>query len=397
MVDKAKINKANAEQTMLFDAAAKKASKQDKRQALTQAAYWHAQLSADDVSEQSTLDWQAWLTADNVISKENKESQVLLNQWAWQQVKQLQANFKQLPNELFHQSSNKTSSNTSLAVDALSNIEPHVNQERRMALRSLIVVFGTGSLGWLSYKNGIDDLIDLAMAEQRSKTGEVRTLLLPDGTSVILNTASAIDIKFSSTERRIILREGEIMVQTAKSTYANSPSNNLSNNPSNSQNKNLSNSINHTELRPFIVQTEYGDIQALGTKFSVREFPNNIAVNVYQHSVRVTTNSGKQQLCPTGKSLNFSRQHISVLQNKTNNEGWIKQILHVNNMPLTEFINEVGRYRVGVMRCDASLAKHHISGAFNTGDTEQILRAISNAFPIKIKRFSRYWLNIAPR
>ncbi len=67
------------------------------------------------------------------------------------------------------------------------------------------MIFGTGSIGWLSYRNGLDDLIDLAMAEQRSQTGEVRTLSLPDGTSVTLNTASAIDVQFSATERRIIL------------------------------------------------------------------------------------------------------------------------------------------------------------------------------------------------
>ncbi len=150
------------DQTKLSDVAANEASKKNKQQALTNAAYWHVQLSADDVSQQDQSAWQAWLNADEVIAnadsqvtkpennqaskkiskqfsnqslqskphsqadhdnisqrKISHKNQVLLNQWAWQQVEQLQAN---LPNSL----------GTNLAVNTLSNIEPYVNQERRM-------------------------------------------------------------------------------------------------------------------------------------------------------------------------------------------------------------------------------------------------------------------------
>ena len=319
------------------------------RQALTEAAHWYALLCAEDVSHKDKTDWQAWL---------NPELNCELNQWAWQRVERLQNNLSQMP--------------TALTVNSLAKVDEHFNQERRMAMRSLMVIFGTGSLGWLGYRADITSITDLVLAEQRSKTGQVRTLALPDGSQVILNTASAIDINFSTTERRIVLHQGEIMVETAKAAF------------------------NSLEARPFIVETAHGSIQALGTRFSVRKFDHEIQVNVYQHSVRVTTNTGKQQLCSVSQSLNFTVSDISNLKENTISDAWTEHMLVVTDMPLTDFINEVSRYRPGFLRCHASLAKHRISGAFNTQDTEQILRALEKSFPLKINRFSRYWVNVSP-
>lgn len=364
-----------ANPNLTSDFSANKSTKQHKRQALTHAAHWYTLFCADDYNLQDTLAWQAWLNGEsamhllnsqavgehtqhrlNTSTTINTQEQALLNQWAWQQLEKLQTNLQKMPSHI--------------AVDSLVNLEPKINQQRRMAMRSLMLIMGTGSLGWLGYRSGLDNVIDLAMAGHSSQTGEISTLNLPDGTQVILNTASAIDVEFSATERLIVLRHGEIMVQTAKTAE------------------------HREQTRPFIVQTEHGRIQALGTRFSVREFSDKIRVNVYQHSVRVTTNTGEQQLCPIGHSVNFTAQHVFEPINDTDNDSWTTQMLSVNDMPLTEFVNEVSRYRIGVVRCHASLAKYHISGAFNTGDTEQIFRAIEKSFPIKINRYSRYWLSI---
>ena len=71
-------------------------------------------------------------------------------------------------------------------------------------------------------------------------------------------------------------------------------------------------------------------------------------------------------------------------------------MLVVTDMPLTDFINEVSRYRTGILRCNNKLAMHRISGAFNTQDTEQILRALEKSFPVKVNSLTRYWVNISP-
>ena len=262
-------------------------STEDKRQALTSAAHWYALLCADDVSVKDKAEWQVWLTGveDSDNSDDTNEQQVFLNQWAWQQVEHLQSNLQQIPKKVPN----------NLVVNSLSKVDGHFKQERRMAMRSLMVILGTGTVAWLGYRNEITNISDIVMADQRSKTGEVRTLLLADGSQVILNTASAIDIQFSNTERRIVLRHGDIMVETAKAqTTDNIPA------------------IN--DSRPFIVETAHGDIQALGTRFSVRELDDKTQVNVYQHSVRVTNNIGIQQLCPAASSLNFNESEITAIK-----------------------------------------------------------------------------------
>lgn len=53
-----------------------------------------------------------------------------------------------------------------------------------------------------------------------------------------LNSRSALDIEFDDNERRLHLRSGEILIQTAKG-----------------------------DTRPFIVETEQGRLRALGTRF----------------------------------------------------------------------------------------------------------------------------------
>ncbi len=52
------------------------------------------------------------------------------------------------------------------------------------------------------------------LADQRTATGEQRTLTLADGTLINLNTHSAMDVRFDEKRRLIVLQEGEILVET---------------------------------------------------------------------------------------------------------------------------------------------------------------------------------------
>lgn len=342
----------------------------EKRQALLVAAQWYAQLCADEVSQDEKSAWQAWLAGH--VQRHNKvlvsPEQADLNHWAWQQVEKLQTNMQGLPNTIA----------SDLAVNSLTSVEPHFNQERRTAMRSLMVILGTGILGWagyradLPYTKTLTSLLHTLTAEQTSAVGQVRVVVLSDGSQVTLNTASAIDIQYSTTERRIFLRQGEIMVQTAKSL------------------------VDSRDARPFIVETTYGDIQALGTRFSVQLLDNNTAVNVYQHSVRVTNSQGQQQVCSVGNSLKFNRNHFSFIDPQLASDAWTENMLVVTNMPLPDFVKEVGRYRTGVLRCDESLRQYRVSGAFNTQNTEQILSAIEKSFPIAVNSYTRLWVNVVP-
>ncbi|HCC80252.1 MULTISPECIES: DUF4880 domain-containing protein [unclassified Methylophaga] len=62
------------------------------QQALAEAAQWYAELTAESNTDHTRQDWQSWLL---------KRPE---NQWAWQQLEQLQQRFNQLSGELAFES-----------------------------------------------------------------------------------------------------------------------------------------------------------------------------------------------------------------------------------------------------------------------------------------------------
>ena len=82
-------------------------------------------------------------------------------------------------------------------------------------------------------------------ADYHSGTGEIRALTLPDGTRLTLSTGTAIDLRFDANARLVVLLAGEILVATAPDPAATP--------------------------RPFRVRGRHGTVQALGTRFTVRE------------------------------------------------------------------------------------------------------------------------------
>ena len=74
---------------------------------------------------------------------------------------------------------------------------------------------GTFLLGALLAWGGAPSLApSYWLADQRTATGELRTLRLEDGTLLSLNTHTAVDIDYAGAQRVIVLHQGEISVET---------------------------------------------------------------------------------------------------------------------------------------------------------------------------------------
>lgn len=100
--------------------------------------------------------------------------------------------------------------------------------------------------------------------------GTARTMELPDGSTIQLNTNSALDVVFTKTERRVRLGRGEALFKIAK-------------NPA----------------RPFIVSAAGVNVRAVGTEFNVRLHAEALEVVVCEGKVRVDdAASGETLLAP---------------------------------------------------------------------------------------------------
>lgn len=95
-------------------------------------------------------------------------------------------------------------------------------------------------------------------ANFETAVGQQRTIALPDGSSVTLNTGSALEIDYGWRARRIVLTSGEAFFEVASK-----------------------------KRRPFLVETESGVVRAVGTAFSVRVDPSKLDVVVTEGRVSI--------------------------------------------------------------------------------------------------------------
>jgi transmembrane sensor len=230
-------------------------------------------------------------------------------------------------------------------------------------LSLLLVASGAGTLAWNTTP------LPTLMADQRTGTGERRRVRLDDGTNLQLNTATAVDVRYSASLREVRLLAGEIQIETARDTHA----------------------------RPFIVHTAEGSIRALGTRFIVRSEAGRTQVSVQEHAVEVR--SAELPNCAVrvdaGQQVSLREDRIdSLLPANPQADAWTRDMLVANDWRLADFITELQRYRPGHLGCDRAVGALRISGAFHLGDTDTVLDNLTSTLPVRIRRFSRYWTTV---
>ena len=68
----------------------------------------------------------------------------------------------------------------------------------------------------------------------------------------------------------------------------------------------------------------------------------------------------------------------------------------VVDMPLRALLAELGRYRRGLLACSDAVAGLRVSGTFPLADTDRALSVITEAFPLRQRRLTDYWVTLLP-
>lgn len=205
------------------------------------------------------------------------------------------------------------------------------------------------------------------LAQQRTGTGERRRLQLADGGTLYLNSDTALDIHYSNERRLIQLYQGEILVQTAADPLG----------------------------RPFLVSAEQGLLRALGTRFQVRQQAHGCELAVYQGAVEARPRDGVAQRIEAGRRVHLSAGALHELGTADVNRGrWVDGLLVAHDMPLVEFLAELGRQRPGVLRCAPEVAGLRISGVFPLDDSDRVLAMLARTLPVRVVYRTRYWVSL---
>lgn len=317
------------------------------RKLLDQAAQWFAVLRDESVTDADRARWREWLAARPEHAH------------AWQRVEAIGRPFEHIGR----------SRQIEPARQVLERLERAraASQSRRRALKLLGaggVLFGAALLArqLAPWRDWAHDYA-VARADYRTRVGEIRRLDLPDGSRLFINTASAVDLDYRRDLRRIVLREGEILVASAPDP--------------------------RQSARPLVVDTAHGRLTALGTRFSVRSGREMAALSVFEGAVRVAPADGGPALdAPAGSQARVTRRRATLAgRADPAREGWSRGLLIADNQRLDDFLAELARHTPVPLAVAPDVAALRLVGVYRIADpaldVPRILVALEAALPVR--------------
>jgi transmembrane sensor len=303
-----------------------------------QAIWWQARLSSDLLDDRQRREFQAWLAE----SPEHAD--------AWQAINSFWTGLDSLT---LADISDAASGQVLEFPPAKSGRAAQSSFKPGLALAASLLLtlsFAYQHLGFY-------------LADYRSATGLQWQVDLADGSSILLNSASAVSVDFSDNRRLITLHRGEAFFKATADGK-----------------------------RPFVVKTEAGEVQALGTAFDVKSQEGDVGVTVFEHAVKITTAGGEiKERLSEAEQLVFSRNHINVVShvNLQRAAAWHQQRMVFQDKPLSEVVAELDRYRPGkIVILDDAIKSLPITGVFDIADTGVALQAIEQSLPVKVRKIT---------
>lgn len=240
---------------------------------------------------------------------------------------------------------------------------------RRRVLGGGIAAVLAATTGWLAHRH--TPLGTLA-ADLRTGTGERLHHTLPDGSELTLDARSAVDLDYAGPQRLVQLRAGALIASVVREAAAPGIAG-----------------------RPFLVQSNQGTVQALGTRFMVRqEDSGHTFVHVMEHSVRITTRAGHTHTLQASDSARFDDQHITPLGHPHGAPAaWSEGRVDVLDTSLGEVIDALRPYLPGLVRVSPEAARLRIFGIFPLDRPDQVLQDLVDTQPVSVRRWGT-WLTL---
>ncbi|GLS25560.1 FecR family protein [Marinibactrum halimedae] len=335
-----------------------------------EAAFWVARLSSDRVSTSDRIAFSNWLNQSESNIKAFDEMEATLVA-----MEHFSANAKA---DISAITSNATATplSTEFSRDDRnpSNEEVHPNKHSVNRLLNLLSppIFAVAAI-LLTVNALFPSLLQFSSPsvefnQYTTQAGEKRELQLPDGSSVLLNTKSHIEIAYTSDERKIHLHSGEAFFDVAS-------------NPS----------------RPFVVDIGRGSVRAVGTAFNIHVTNASSKVTVTEGTVEVkerqdaTTPYPDKTLVKMDQEVSINSRGLTrVTPSHTDTSiAWMSDLIVFDNEPLSDALSELNRYMDQSIDYSHPSLKHvHVSGTFSLSSPEKTLQALMTTFDLRVKSSS---------
>lgn len=310
-----------------------------------QANAWFARLQADDVSADERSRFQAWYKAQPEHAEAYDKTRKL---WSL-----LQLPAEQVYQRLQAENPGGESGQSYDAIQPAAAAPTQLPASNKPGPR--LAVLGCLSLlllaGWQFPKQ-----LQNWRSDYHTAAGQQLSVELADGSRLMLNTDTALAVRFSESQRRIELLRGEAYFQVAPN-----------------------------KQRPFIVDGGDAEARAVGTAFSVRKQAENLRVAVSEGIVKVSADSAST-LVRAEQQVDVEPKRIQPVQQVAIDDAlaWQRRQVVFNRRPLAEVLDEVNRYRSGrIVAVNPALAERVLSGVFNIGNAGAVVDALQATLPVK--------------
>jgi transmembrane sensor len=193
----------------------------------------------------------------------------------------------------------------------------------------------------------------------QSATGQVRSVTLADGSTVVLNGASRISARIGAGRREVALEAGEALFD-----------------------------VKHDPARPFTVTAGAGRVTVLGTRFDLALNRRNVDLEVERGLVRFEGNGdGAPVLVAAAQRSTLADGRVAAptaLAGTT--EAWRTGWLRVTAMPLDQIIPRLERWtdKTIVVKNPALLHKQ-IAGRFRLSDPKVVLENLGALYGFRVE------------
>ena len=201
----------------------------------------------------------------------------------------------------------------------------------------------------------------------------MRTLNLPDGSTLYVNANTHIRVDFSAHQRVLHLDKGQLYIEVAAD-----------------------------KERPLYVQAGESSVRVVGTALDVRRGQQQLVVSVAHGQVAFAPNSkssatllGAQQRA----SYNYAKGTVQP-QTLSAEEvaDWRSGHLSFRNRELASLVDELDLYRPGLIQlADGPLTGYKVSGNLDVSDPLALVKALPALIPVKTVLLDSGKIRIEPR
>lgn len=245
------------------------------------------------------------------------------------------------------------------------------------------VACGLAVVAFLLVSRGHRDTVE-PLRVYATAVGQHETVVLSDGSKVLLGARTALTAQFSARRRVVLLGPGEAFFQVAHNTH-----------------------------RPFIVVASGAVITAVGTQFNVRSDLNRVTVTVTEGAVDVAPSQARPQDRPEppnpghwvgarlsqGQELTYGAELARAVISKADPGAteWVSGRLQYRNLPLPNVVADVGRYVNREITLDEGAAECEFTGTVDRDRVDDWLHALEKIFPLEVIQTDRAHVLIRSR